>query len=168
MENVLREDIRAGRVSQSEFEHKVEESERLIAQLLETSIAYRTAHFKALTLAQAAISHPSISKSIGQLAESHTFTAKQGSSIPLDEPFPVDPSDPAGAVETLRSFDHDHFLEVIAKTSSTIRKWQKQCKEYRERAKGKISFRNFAKGDLALFLPTRNSISKPWAAFNGM
>jgi autophagy-related protein 11 len=169
IENVLRQDIRAGRVSQSEFEHKVEESERLIAQLLETSIAYRTAHFKALTLAQAAISHPSISKSIGQLAESHTFTAnaKHGSTIPLDEPFPIDPTDPAGAVEILRSFDHDHFLEVITKTGSTIRKWQKQCKEYRERAKGKISFRNFAKGDLALFLPTRNSISKPWAAFNG-
>ncbi|KAH9973833.1 hypothetical protein BGW80DRAFT_1306660 [Lactifluus volemus] len=144
VENVLRQDIRAGRISQSEFEHKVEESERLIAQLLETSIAYRTAHFKALTVAQAAISHPSISKSIGQLAESHTFTAnaKLGPTIPLDEPFPVDPTDPAGAVEVLRSFDHDHFLE------------------------GKISFRNFAKGDLALFLPTRNSISKPWAAFN--
>jgi autophagy-related protein 11 len=170
VENVLREDIRAGRISQSEFEHKVEESDRLTAQLLETSIAYRTAHFKALTLAQAAISHPSVSKSIGQLAESHTFTAdaKHGLTIPLDEPFPVDPSDPAGAVEILRSFDHDHFLEVIMKTGSTIRKWQKQCKEYRERAKGKISFRNFAKGDLALFLPTRNSLSKPWAAFNGM
>jgi autophagy-related protein 11 len=171
VENVLREDIRAGRTSQSDFEHKVEEAERLVAQLLETSIAYRTAHFKALTLAQAAISHPSISKSVGQLAESHTFTTsantKHGSSIPLDEPSPVDPSDPVSAVEVLRSFDHDHFLEVITKAGSTIRKWQKQCKEYRERAKGKISFRNFAKGDLALFLPTRNSISKPWAAFNG-
>jgi autophagy-related protein 11 len=169
VENVLREDIRAGRASQSEFEQKVEGAERLIAQILETSIAYRTAHFKALTLAQAAISHPSISKSIAQLTESHTFAAntKHGPTIPLDEPSPVDPSDPAGAVEILRSFDHDHFLEVISKTGSTIRKWQKQCKEYRERAKAKISFRNFAKGDLALFLPTRNSISKPWAAFNG-
>ncbi|KAI0298723.1 putative peripheral membrane protein [Multifurca ochricompacta] len=168
VENVLREDIRAGRTSQSEFEHKVEEAERLVAQLLETSIAYRTAHFRALTLAQTAISHPSVSKSIGQLTESHTFSAiaKHGSIGPLDEPSPVDPSDPASAVEILRSFDHDHFLEVIVKTCSTIRKWQKQCKEYRERAKGKISFRNFAKGDLALFLPTRNSISKPWAAFN--
>ncbi|KAI0277952.1 hypothetical protein BGY98DRAFT_976913 [Russula aff. rugulosa BPL654] len=139
VENVLREDIRAGRISQSEFEHKVEEAERLVAQLLETSIAYRTAHFKALTLAQAAISHPSsMSKSIGQLTESHTMLAnvKHGSNVPLDEPSPV-----------LRSFDHDHFLEVI-------------------RSKGKISFRNFAKGDLALFLPTRNSVSKPWAAFN--
>jgi autophagy-related protein 11 len=84
----------------------------------------------------------------------------------LDEPPPVDPSDPAGAIEILRSFDHDHFLEVIAKASSTIRKWQKQCKEYRERAKSRISFQNFAKGDLALFLPTR-STSMPWAAFNG-
>jgi autophagy-related protein 11 len=85
----------------------------------------------------------------------------------LDEPPLVDPSDPAGAVEILRSFDHDHFLEVIAKASSTIRKWQKQCKEYRERAKSKISFQNFAKGDLALFLPTRTSTLKLWAAFNG-
>lgn len=169
VENVLRDDIRSGRVSQSDFEHKVEGAERLMAQLLETSIAYRNAHFKALTLAQAAISHPSMSKSVGQLAESHTFVAstKHGPIIALDEPSPVDPSDPAGAVEILRSFDHDHFLEVVSKTGSTIRKWQKQCKEYRERAKGKISFRNFAKGDLALFLPTRNSISKPWAAFNG-
>jgi autophagy-related protein 11 len=170
VENVLREHVQAGRVSQSEFEHKVEEAERLVAQLLETSIAYRTAHFKALTLAQAAISHPSsMSKSIGQLTESHTLLAnvKHGSNVPLGEPSPVDPSDPVGAVEILRSFDHDHFLEVIVKTGSTVRKWQKQCKEYRERAKGKISFRNFAKGDLALFLPTRNSVSKPWAAFNG-
>ena len=170
VENALREEIRA-RIPQSEFEHRVEEADRLVAQLMETSIAYRTAHFKALTLAQAAISHPSsMSKSIGQLTESHTLLAnvKHGSNVPLDEPSPVDPSDPAGAVEILRSFDNDHFLEVIAKTSSTIRKWQKQCREYRERAKGKISFRNFAKGDLALFLPTRNSVSKPWAAFNGV
>ncbi|KAI0266091.1 putative peripheral membrane protein [Gloeopeniophorella convolvens] len=168
VENILREDIRAGRTSQSDFEHKVEAADRLVAQLLETSIAYRTAHFKALNLAQAAVSHPSVSKSIGQLAESHIFqtNARHATIGPLDEPSPVDPSDPAGAVEILRSFDHDHFLEVIGKTGSTIRKWQKQCKEYRERAKGKISFRNFAKGDLALFLPTRNSVSKPWAAFN--
>ena len=45
--NALREGIRAGRA-----EHKLEKAEGLIAQLLETSVAYRTAHFKALTLAQ--------------------------------------------------------------------------------------------------------------------
>jgi autophagy-related protein 11 len=64
------------------------------------------------------------------------------------------------ALEILRD---DHFLEIVTKS---IRKWQKQCKAYRERSKGKISFRNFAKGDLALFLPTRNSVSKPWAALS--
>lgn len=85
---------------------------------------------------------------------------------PQDEPTPIDPSDPQAALEILRGLDHDHLLDVVNRTGSTIRKWQKQCKEYRDRAKGKISFRNFTKGDLALFLPTKNSESKPWAAFN--
>ncbi|KAG6377561.1 autophagy-related protein 11-domain-containing protein [Boletus reticuloceps] len=70
----------------------------------------------------------------------------------VEEPSPIDPSDPVGALEHLRAFDHDHFLG--------------RRRQNGERAKGKISFRNFAKGDLALFLPTRNSVSKPWAAFN--
>ncbi|KAA1472524.1 putative peripheral membrane protein [Dentipellis sp. KUC8613] len=168
VERVLREDLRAGRASQSDYEQKVEGANRLVAQLLDISIAYRAAHFKALTIAQAATSHPSLSKSVAQLGESQAFPSgsRHQPLGPLDEPSPIDPSDPLSAVELLRSVDHDQFLEVIAKTGSTIRKWQKQCKEYRERAKGKISFRNFAKGDLALFLPTRNSVSKPWAAFN--
>jgi autophagy-related protein 11 len=80
---------------------------------------------------------------------------------------PVDWSDPATSIDVLKQFDLDIFSEIILKSGSTIRKWQKQCKDYRERARGKISFRNFGKGDLALFLPTRNSIAKPWAAFNG-
>ena len=170
IESALREDLRVGQVSQSGFEQKVEEGSRLVAQLLDVAIAYRTAHFKALTLAQAAISHPSASKSGAHLGDSQAFSSlsRLAPLGPLEEPSPIDPSDPTVAIEALRSFDHDQFLEAISKTGSTIRKWQKQCKEYRERAKGKISFRNFAKGDLALFLPTRNSVSKPWAAFNGV
>ncbi|KAI0049190.1 hypothetical protein FA95DRAFT_921642 [Auriscalpium vulgare] len=167
VESVLREDLRAGRASQSDYEAKVEQSNRLVAQLLDVSIAYRTAHFKAINLAQTATAHPSMSKSIAHLGDLQALSASTRlAPLGLDEPSPLDTSDPAGAVEILRSFDQDHFLEVVGKTGSTIRKWQKQCKEYRERAKGKISFRNFAKGDLALFLPTRNSVSKPWAAFN--
>jgi autophagy-related protein 11 len=81
-------------------------------------------------------------------------------------PTPIDPSDPLAALDILHEFDLDAFAETIAKTGMTIRKWQKQCKEYRERAKGKITFRNFQKGDLALFLPTRNPVARPWAAFN--
>ena len=80
----------------------------------------------------------------------------------------IDPTDPASFLETLRTYDLDAFSEAVTKVGSVMRELLKQCKDYRKRAKGKISFRNFAKGDLALFLPTRNSKSKPWAAFNGM
>ncbi|KAF8218322.1 putative peripheral membrane protein [Mycena galopus ATCC 62051] len=167
-ERVLREDLRAGRASQSDFEQRLENSGRLVAQILDVALAFRSAHVRALNAAQLMASHPGTGARSGTgMAESGLgFSSSMRHSIisHLDEPSPIDPLDPAAALEALRAFDHDHFLEAITKTGSTIRKWQKQCKEYRERAKGKISFRNFAKGDLALFLPTRNSVSKPWAA----
>lgn len=170
-EQLLRDDLRAGQASQHDFEQKIENSNRLIAQILEVAINFRNTHLKALHIAQSISSHPSATRhTSANLAES-TFSAHGFRHHSLigqpEEPSPIDPSDPSAALDLLRELDHDLFLEAITKTGSTIRKWQKQCKEYRERAKGKISFRNFAKGDLALFLPTRNSISKPWAAFNG-
>lgn len=58
--------------------------------------------------------------------------------------------------------------ELISKVSTYVRRWQKEAKVNRERAKEKLAFRNFARGDLALFLPTRNAAAKPWAAFNSM
>ncbi|KAF8068787.1 putative peripheral membrane protein [Lyophyllum atratum] len=167
VERLLRDDLRTGQASQSDFEHRLENGSRLIAQILDVAISFRNSHVKALHSAQQMVAHPSTSKQSTNLADSMFSTGMRHSIIGQpDEPSPIDPSDPATALETLRAFDHDHFLEAVAKSGSTIRKWQKQCKEYRERAKGKISFRNFAKGDLALFLPTRNSVSKPWAAFN--
>ncbi|KAI9065323.1 hypothetical protein FKP32DRAFT_1590816 [Trametes sanguinea] len=166
-ERAVREDLRAGRASQAEYEHRLEERERLVAQLLDVALAFRNAHVKALTAVQTMITHPGSKNAAGpNLADSTHSNGRHGIVPHSGEPLPIDPSDPVGALEALRAFDHDHFLEAIGKAGSTIRKWQKQCKEYRERAKGKISFRNFAKGDLALFLPTRNSVSKPWAAFN--
>ncbi|KAJ7231272.1 putative peripheral membrane protein [Mycena haematopus] len=169
-ERVLREDLRAGRASQSDFEQRLENSGRLVAQILDVALAFRSAHVRALNAAQLMSSHPgtgAAARSGNGMTESGFSSSMRHSIIShLDEPSPIDPLDPAAALEALRAFDHDHFLEAIMKTGSTIRKWQKQCKDYRERAKGKISFRNFAKGDLALFLPTRNSVSKPWAAFN--
>lgn len=167
VEHVLREDLRVGRVSQSEYEQRLEDSNRLVAQLLDVALAFRESHLKALAAAQAMTSHPGANKAAA-LTDSAISPGRHSNLSHLQmEPSPIDPTDPAAALEALRAFDHDHFLEAINKAGSTIRKWQKQCKEYRERAKGKISFRNFAKGDLALFLPTRNSVSKPWAAFNG-
>ncbi|EPT00582.1 hypothetical protein FOMPIDRAFT_152203 [Fomitopsis schrenkii] len=166
VEHVLREDLRVGRVSQSEYEQRLEDSNRLVAQLLDVALAFRESHLKALAAAQAMTSHPGANKAAA-LTDSAISPGRHSNLSHLQmEPSPIDPTDPAAALEALRAFDHDHFLEAINKAGSTIRKWQKQCKEYRERAKGKISFRNFAKGDLALFLPTRNSVSKPWAAFN--
>ncbi|KAJ7064694.1 putative peripheral membrane protein [Mycena amicta] len=157
-ERVLREDLRAGRATVGGS----------VAQILDVALTFRNAHVKALQATQLMTSHPgTAARSTAGLAESgFSPSIRHGIISQLDEPSPIDPSDLPAALEALRSFDHDYFLEAITKTGSTIRKWQKQCKEYRERAKGKISFRNFAKGDLALFLPTRNSVSKPWAAFN--
>jgi len=169
VERVLRDDLKAGRASQSDYEQRLENESRLIAQILDVAIAFRNSHVKALNTAQTLTSHPNSTSKSTNMTDSTFSSAMRHAMIGQpDEPSPIDPSDPPSALEVLRSFDHDHFLEALAKTGSTIRKWQKQCKEYRERAKGKISFRNFAKGDLALFLPTRNSVSKPWAAFNGM
>lgn len=172
-ERLLLEDVAAGRVSQCDIEQSLENSGRLLAQMLDAAIAFRNAHSKALSMVRAYTTHPNVK--LGQSQNSHPHLMESAFSPPsslrhdmiAEEPSPIDPSDPVGALELLRVFDHDHFLDAVAKTGTVIRKWQKQCKEYRERAKGKISFRNFAKGDLALFLPTRNSVSKPWAAFNG-
>jgi autophagy-related protein 11 len=175
MERILREDLRAGQVSQSDFEQRLEDSGRLVAQILDVAITFRDSHVKAIALAQSMTSHTTsarhgVTTDVHILTESAFSSGLRHSIIGHghnEEAEPIDPSDPVASLEILRGFDHDHFLEVISKTGTTIRKWQKQCKEYRERAKGKISFRNFSKGDLALFLPTRNSVSKPWAAFNG-
>ncbi|KAF9225984.1 hypothetical protein BS17DRAFT_750485 [Gyrodon lividus] len=167
IERLLRDDLAAEGASQADFEQGLESSARLVAQMLDVAIAFRNSHFKALSMVHAYTIHPNVKQ--GQYSQSmveSAFSPMLRHDAITEEPSPMDPSDPAGALETLRAFDHDHFLDAIAKTGTVIRKWQKQCKEYRERAKGKISFRNFAKGDLALFLPTRNSVSKPWAAFN--
>ncbi|PWN47629.1 hypothetical protein IE53DRAFT_238653 [Violaceomyces palustris] len=80
-------------------------------------------------------------------------------------------------LDALRCLDPDElFDEVKAKLDSLttlVRKWQKAYKSSNDKtqkalnaAKDKIAFRNFQVGDLALFLPTRNSTAKPWAAFN--
>ena len=77
----------------------------------------------------------------------------------------------------VRSFDIDGFGEVIIKRFKDLehlaRKWQREAKAYREKSHRaqsegheKIAFRSFKEGDLALFLPTRNQATRPWAAFN--
>ncbi|GAA5823115.1 hypothetical protein JCM3770_005256, partial [Rhodotorula araucariae] len=77
----------------------------------------------------------------------------------------------------LKAYTHDSLTDAVKtkvdSLTSVTKKWVKEAKAYRERAhraasgaNDKIAFRNFAKGDLALFLPTRNSAVPVWAAFN--
>lgn len=156
-----REDVRGTGAAQSQ-QRATDSADRLVVRLLEVAAAYRRTSTKALALAQAAVARPSAALN----NDSSEVEEAEGPAKRHPTPVDLDLSDPVGAIEALRSFDHDGFLEAVAKTGSTIRKWQKHCKGYRERSKAKISFRNFAQGDLALFLPTRNSPSRPWAAFN--
>lgn len=169
VERVLRNDLSEGRASQSDYEQKIAERDRLVAQILDVAIAFRDSHSKAFAALQPLSIHPAtVLKNGTNPSESVVLSPPRLPMSPLrEESTPIDPTDPSAALEILRSYDLDAFSETVSKVGSVSRRWQKQCKEYRERAKGKITFRNFAKGDLALFLPTRNSVSKPWAAFNG-
>ena len=77
----------------------------------------------------------------------------------------------------INSFDLDIFTEAMYRRVKEIehvaRKWQKEARAYRDKAHraqseahDRIALRNFKEGDLALFLPTRDQATKPWAAFN--
>jgi len=83
----------------------------------------------------------------------------------------------AAYLDKVGSFNMDAFMEAIIKrvkeTEHMARKWQKEARAYRDKshraqseAHEKIAFRSFKEGDLALFLPTRNQATRPWAAFN--
>ncbi|OZJ04583.1 hypothetical protein BZG36_02770 [Bifiguratus adelaidae] len=67
----------------------------------------------------------------------------------------------------------DEAKENSHKLDDNIKRWQREYKLVRDKysklqtyQSEKIAFRNFKVGDIALFLPTRNSNGKPWAAFN--
>ena len=80
-------------------------------------------------------------------------------------------------VSSLSRLDVEAATDLIAKRHRDIealaRKYQKESRAYREKAhrlqgeaRDKIAYRSFKEGDLALFLPTRNQATRPWAAFN--
>lgn len=80
-------------------------------------------------------------------------------------------------LNSIGMFDLDTFSDAIVKrvkeAEHMARRWQKEAKSYREKshryhaeAHDKIAFKSFKEGDLALFLPTRNQATRPWAAFN--
>lgn len=80
-------------------------------------------------------------------------------------------------IASLSRLDIEVAADMIAKRYKDIetlaRKYQKESRAYREKAHrlqsevhDKIAYRSFKEGDLALFLPTRNQATRPWAAFN--
>lgn len=80
-------------------------------------------------------------------------------------------------MNTLDRFDIETFSESVFKRmrdmEHTARKYQREARSYRDKAHRfhseaheKIAFKSFKEGDLALFLPTRNQATRPWAAFN--
>ena len=82
-----------------------------------------------------------------------------------------------GFVTALQRLDVDTTIDLITKRYKDVealaKKYQKESRGYRERthrlqaeAHDKIAYRSFKDGDLALFLPTRNQATRPWAAFN--
>ncbi|KAK6538790.1 oligomeric, coiled-coil, peripheral membrane protein [Orbilia ellipsospora] len=83
----------------------------------------------------------------------------------------------ASFLTSIGTFDLDAFGDAVTKrvreAEHMARKWQKQCRDYRDKyhraqaeASEKIAYKSFKEGDLALFLPTRNQVTRPWAAFN--
>ncbi len=80
-------------------------------------------------------------------------------------------------IKEIKSFDIDAFSDAIIKrvkeAEHTTRKWQREARAYRDKAHRaqseaheKVALRAFKEGDLALFLPTKNQATRPWAAFN--
>lgn len=80
-------------------------------------------------------------------------------------------------LRTIGAFDLDAFSDTVVsrvkKLEQDCRQLVKQCRAYREKyyrsrdeANEKIAYKSFKPGDLALFLPTKNSFTRPWAAFN--
>jgi len=80
-------------------------------------------------------------------------------------------------ISTVSRLDIEAAADMIAKrykdVESLARKYQKDSRAYREKAHrlqseahDRIAYRSFKEGDLALFLPTRNQATRPWAAFN--
>ena len=90
-------------------------------------------------------------------------------------------SDTVNAFERFKTvistFDTNAFIEAIYKRVKEVehiaRKSQRDARAYRDKSHrvqsevhDRLALRSFKEGDLALFLPTREPATRPWAAFN--
>ena len=56
------------------------------------------------------------------------------------------------SLATASNFDLTAFADAVQKTINLVKKWSKSCKQYRDLSRHKLSFANFAKGDLVRYL----------------
>ncbi|KAK7033545.1 hypothetical protein VNI00_012769 [Paramarasmius palmivorus] len=79
-------------------------------------------------------------------------------------------NDPYGLGKGVKYYllEVDDFVQKppTVKLSTNPERLKRQCERYRRQAEDRISFRNLAVGDLALFLPSR-SVKRTWTAFTG-
>ena len=133
--------------------------------------------FSKETIKVASAFHDCIARLHSAIQSSATISGSTSGLLPnsLQENTNMEPSAASSLVgvdylqaelQTMKAYDLAAFTDSVTRTMGLVKKWQKSCKQYRERSKNQIAFANFAKGDLALFLPTRNASAKSWAAFN--
>ncbi|KAG9322447.1 hypothetical protein KVV02_000076 [Mortierella alpina] len=133
--------------------------------------AERRARSGSTLITPTAVPTGSSSTAVSAIGGSSSIGTSRGSSTTV--PLPKD---------VLQSFDFSDLnvaeataliKKKLSDTEHLLKRWQRECKHLKEKyhrasveAHEKIAFRHFKVDDLTLFLPTRNSISKPWAAFN--
>ncbi|KAH6906808.1 hypothetical protein BKA70DRAFT_398779 [Coprinopsis sp. MPI-PUGE-AT-0042] len=95
VERLLREDIKAGRASQSDYERRLEDVSRLVAQILDVAISFRNTQVKALTAAQVMSSLPTPGVKHGGPNVMDSMMASgmrhHGVMAETGEPSPIDP-----------------------------------------------------------------------------
>lgn len=118
--------------------------------------------------------HESCHRLMGVIASSTTISGSV--SLPIRPKSPpiapsastdlLDSSVLAHCLAAASSFEVGAFSDAVLRTINLARKLSKSCKQYRELSRNKITISSFGKGDLVLFLPTRNAAVNAWAAFN--
>ena len=186
----LREQLRVSGDRAQDLSRRLAASSDRMVRMLEQSGFSLVRHDDRVTIERS--SKINASSVLSPEGPNSTRSLPAPASLPPSALAPVDPglvhwtAEPEAAVleekfsqfiSTLSLVDTDAAAEMITKRHKDVetlaRKYQKDCRAYREKAhrwhseaQDKIAYRSFKEGDLALFLPTRNQATRPWAAFN--
>jgi predicted nucleic acid-binding Zn-ribbon protein len=141
--------------------------ELAMAKDAQAAMSHKDAHSSDVAkdaVALASRYHETCARLMGVMAASSTISGSI--SISPAAPATIQGSGLLRSLSTAASFDLDAFADAVNRTIALTKKFNKTCRHYRDQARHKISFTAFGKGDLALFLPTRNANTRPWMAYN--